>query len=136
VVKLIILQTIVFLGQFGGSSKYLRKQMAASELIKDVKMRHSQAGKLNVVKGAISERFQLNDNFVRKFQTLKSYGTLVTMEWYPDSKAQKLFPNARQEDAIFEREYGVSYVKVIEWAIPKVFNNMLLKCDTILKGAM
>lgn len=114
------IKTVVFLGQFGGNSKYLRKKMATSKLSKVVTIRHSQSGKLNVVKGAISERFQLNDNFVRKFQTLKSYGTLVTMEWTPGSKAHELFPTPGKDGAVpFEREHNISFVKVIEWAIPK-----------------
>jgi hypothetical protein len=96
--------------------------MAASHISGRVKMRHSDSGKLNVVKGAISERLELSETFVRKSQTLKSYGTLVTLKYYPGSGAALLFPDARKHGAVpLERDAEGEWLKVVEWAIPKVF---------------
>ena len=95
--------------------------MARSHISGLVKLRHSESGKLNVVRGAISERLFLSEGFVRKSQTLKSYGTLVTLPYYPESEAAVLFPNARKLGAVpFERNADGYRLKVVEWAIPKV----------------
>jgi hypothetical protein len=84
-------------------------------------MRHSDSGKLNVVRGALSERLNLSEAFVRKSQTLKSYGTLVTLWYSPGSKAALLFPDARKLGAVpFECDAHGDWLKVVEWAIPKV----------------
>lgn len=114
------IKAIVFLGQFGSSSEYLRKRMARSHISGLVKLRHSESGKLNVVRGAISERLFLSEGFVRKSQTLKSYGTLVTLPYYPESEAAIMFPGARKLGAVpFERDADGLRLKVVEWAIPK-----------------
>lgn len=95
--------------------------MAKSSIRHLVKLRYSQSGKLNVVKGAMAERSSLSSNFVRKFETLKSYGALVTMPYYPGSQAEKIFPNPHQQGAVpFERGTDGLWLKLIEWAIPKV----------------
>jgi hypothetical protein len=95
--------------------------MAKSRISGLVKLRHSQSGKLNVVRGAISERLYLTEGFVRKSQTLKSYGALVTLSYQPGSDAFAVFPNARQLGAVpFERDADGYRLKVVEWAIPKV----------------
>jgi hypothetical protein len=112
-------KAIIFLGQFGGSSAYLKKRMADSVIAKGVKIRHSQSGKLDVVKGAIAERLTLDECFVRQYQTSKSYGTLVTLVY--DNKVKGLFPNPHQHGAVpFEDSDDGRRLKVIEWAIPKV----------------
>jgi hypothetical protein len=93
--------------------------MASNPICRKVKIRHSQSGKLDVVKGAISERLTLEETFVRKFKTLKSYGTLVTLV-YSDEVA-RIFPNPWARDALpFERANDGPRLKVIEWALPKV----------------
>ena len=113
------IKAIVFLGQFGGSSAYLKKRMANSIIAKDVKIRHSQSGKLDVVKGAISERLVLDECFVRQYKTSKGYGTLLTLLYA--NKVKKLFPNPQQHGAPpFEKSDDGPRLKVIEWAIPKV----------------
>lgn len=122
----------MFLGQLGGSSEYLRKKMAASQIARRVKILHSQSGKLNVVKGAMADRLQLSETFVRKFKTIKSYGTQLLMEWYPGSEAHQFFPNAQDEGAIFERPDGHTWLKVIEWAISKVCAHTISMVDQIL----
>lgn len=95
--------------------------MARSTIANKVKLRHSQTGKMDVVKGALSERQKLRDKFVRKTETTKSYGTLVTLPWGPGLEGTELFPNARRDGAVpFENEADGLRVKVIEWAIPKV----------------
>ena len=95
--------------------------MAESSISNLVKLRYSQSGKLNVVRGAMSERLSLSSSFVRKYETLKSYGTLVTMEWYPGSEAERIFPNPHHQGAVpFERGIDGLWLKIIEWAIPKV----------------
>ncbi len=81
------IQAIVFLGQFGDSSEYLRKQMAKSLVNRHVKVWHSQSGKLHIVKGAISEWLYLSESFVCKSQILKSYGALITLPYYDSSEA-------------------------------------------------
>lgn len=95
--------------------------MSLSPISNMVKVYYSESGKLNVVKGAISERLRLKDPFVRKFSTLKSYGTLVAMPYFPGSPAFRRFPNAKQDGADFQSEGPTSHVTVIEWAVPKVF---------------
>jgi hypothetical protein len=93
--------------------------MADSVIAKGVKIRHSQSGKLDVVKGAIAERLTLDECFVRQYKTSKSYGTLVTLDY--DDKIKKLFPNPQQHGAVpFEESDDGCRLKVIEWAIPKV----------------
>ena len=95
--------------------------MARSHISRLVKLRHSESGKLNVVRGAISERLFLSEGFVRKFQTLKSYGTLITLPYFPGSEAATIFPDARKLGAVpFERNEDGYRLKVVEWAIPKV----------------
>ncbi len=95
--------------------------MAKSHISELAKLRHSDSGKLNVVKGAISERLILSEGFVRKSQTLKSYGALVTLPYYPESEGALLFPDARKLGAVpFERDADGYRLKVVEWAIPRV----------------
>ena len=95
--------------------------MARSHISSIVKLRHSESGKLNVVKGAISERLYLSEGFVRKSQTLKSYGTIVTLPYYPGSEAAMMFPDPKRLGAVpFERDEDGHRLKVVEWAIPKV----------------
>ncbi|KAL5320456.1 hypothetical protein ACEPPN_011261 [Leptodophora sp. 'Broadleaf-Isolate-01'] len=112
--------TIVFLGQFGSSSEYLRKRMAKSHISELVKLRHSDSGKLNVVRGAISERIISSEGFVRKSQTLKSYGTLVTLPYHEGSEGELLFPDAKRLGAVpFEKAADGYRLTVVDWAIPK-----------------
>lgn len=95
--------------------------MAKSHISELARLRHSDSGKLNVVKGAISERLILTEGFVRKSQTLKSYGALVTLPYYPGSEGALLFPDARKLGAVpFERDVDGDRLKVVEWVIPKV----------------
>jgi hypothetical protein len=44
-----------------------------------INIRYSQSGKMDVVKGAMSDRIDLEETFVQKFMTLKSYGLLVAI---------------------------------------------------------
>lgn len=112
------IKAIIFLGQFGGSSAYLKKKMQRSPIAEQVKIRHSQSGKLDVVKGAISERLTLDERFVRQYKTSKSYGTLVTLIY--SGAVKRLFPNPQQQGAVpFEESDDGPRLKVIEWAIPK-----------------
>lgn len=91
--------------------------MARSHISGITRVRYSDSGKLDVVRGAISDRLNLSEGFVRKFQTQKSYGTLVTLS---RSHGKKLFPNAKAMGAVpFEEDYEGYRLKVIEWAIPK-----------------
>lgn len=93
--------------------------MASSPISSKVKLRHSQSGKLDVVKGAISERFNLGETFVRKFRTLKSYGTLVNLVY--DDEVANIFPVPWLHGALpFECANDGPRLKVIEWALPKV----------------
>jgi hypothetical protein len=93
--------------------------MANSPIAKEVKIRHSQSGKLDVVKGAIAERLTLDQCFVRQYKTSKSYGTLVTLPY--SGNVKRLFPNPQQQGAVpFEKSDDGPRLKVIEWAIPKV----------------
>ena len=109
----------MFLGQFGGTSPYLQKRMANNRISKIVKILHSQSGKLDVVKGAISERLTLEETFVRKFKTLKSYGTLVSLVY--SKEVARIFPDPQARGAFpFERANDGPRLKVIEWAVPKV----------------
>jgi hypothetical protein len=94
--------------------------MAKSDISKMVKLYHSQSGKMDVVKGAMSGRLSLQEKFIRKSATTRSYGTLVNI---PYSLGHKLFPNAVKEGAVpCKPEPGdkSKWLKVIEWAIPKV----------------
>lgn len=76
---------------------------------------------MDVVKGALSERQQLQGNFVRKSETAKSYGTLVTLPWGPGQEGTDRFPNAVADGAVeFERHPDGDRLLVVEWAIPKV----------------
>ncbi|PMD33385.1 hypothetical protein L207DRAFT_535414 [Hyaloscypha variabilis F] len=112
------IKAIVFLGQFGGSSAYLKKRMASNPISSKVNIRYSQSGKLDVVKGAISERLTLEETFVRRFKTVKSYGTLVTFVY--DNEVANIFPNPQSHGALpFELADDGIRLKVIEWAIPK-----------------
>ena len=93
--------------------------MASNPICRKVKIRHSQSGKLDVVKGAISERLTLEETFVRRFKTLKSYGALVTLVY--NDEVERIFPNPRAYGALpFERANDGPRLKVIEWALPKV----------------
>ncbi|KAF8851408.1 hypothetical protein BDZ45DRAFT_150850 [Acephala macrosclerotiorum] len=94
--------------------------MARSSIANSVKLRHSLSGKLDVVKGAMSDRLKLTEKFIRKSETVKSYGTLITLRYDPGSEGQRMFPNAIQDGAVpLERDYDTNMVKVVEWAIPK-----------------
>ncbi|TVY50003.1 hypothetical protein LOCC1_G000105 [Lachnellula occidentalis] len=103
------IKTLVFLGQFGGSSALPQP-----------------VWKIRRGNGAMTERMKL-EKFVRKSATLKSYGTLVTLPYCLDSEGRKLFPGALLDAAVyFERgECGFCgslkciKLKVIEWAISK-----------------
>ncbi|KAH6714155.1 hypothetical protein BKA61DRAFT_56377 [Leptodontidium sp. MPI-SDFR-AT-0119] len=75
------IKTIIFLGQFGGSSEYLKRRMVKSSVATAATLRHSPTGKMDVVKGALAERHKLTERFVRKSETVKSYGTLVALQW-------------------------------------------------------
>jgi hypothetical protein len=95
--------------------------MANSPINRSVRLRYSHSGKLNVVKGAMSERLYLDETFVRKSQTIRSIGSLVTVAYFPGSDAEKMFPNPKEAGAVpFERAVDGNRLKVIEWAIPKV----------------
>lgn len=95
--------------------------MSRSPIAKAVKLRHSESGKLDVVKGAMSDRLKLTEKFVRDSETVKSYGTLISVAYFPGSEGWTMFPNAVQEGAVpFERDNNVNFLKLVEWAIPKV----------------
>jgi len=95
--------------------------MAQSNINSLTRIRYSESGKLNVVRGAISERLYPNNGFVRKSKTLKSYGSLVTLPYYSGSDATSIWPNAQQLGAVpYERDADGLRLKVIEWAISKV----------------
>lgn len=95
--------------------------MEKSAIANRVNMRHSLSGKLDVVKGAMSDRLRLTEKFVRKSETIKSYGTLITLAYYPGSEGLRMFPNAIQDGAVpLERGFDTDMLKVVEWAIPKV----------------
>ncbi len=114
------MQTIVFLGQFGGTSRYLQQRMAKSSISSKVKIRYSQSGKSDVVRGALSERLDLGEAFVRGFKTRKSYGSLVTMN-YLDPGVAAAFPDPQAHGAFpFEPGNDGPRLTVIEWAIAKV----------------
>ncbi|KAK0120220.1 hypothetical protein ONS95_011626 [Cadophora gregata] len=113
------IKAIIFLGQFGGSSSYLRKCLARSSIATTVKLRHSQTGKMDVVIGALKERMELRESFIRESQTVKSYGTLVTVPWSKGQEGMLWFPNAIADGAVeFEKHPDGLWLKVIEWAIP------------------
>ncbi len=93
--------------------------MARNPISRKVKIRHSQSGKLDVVRGAISERVNLEETFVRKFKTLKSYGTLVTLLY--DDIVARIFPSPQAHGALpFQDAEDGLRLFAIEWAIPKV----------------
>jgi hypothetical protein len=132
-----LVQAIVFLGQFGGNSAYLQKRMASNPISRKVHLRHSQSGKMDVVKGAMSERLTLEETFVRRFRTLKSYGTLITLLY--DDEVARLFPHPQRQGAVpFERASDGPRLKVIEWAIPKVSvsQKARMRIDTDLSGIL
>jgi len=105
--------------------------MALSNVSELVKLRYSLSGKLDVVKGALSERLCLSESFVGKSKTLKSYGALVSMLYYPNSEAERIFPYPKQNGAVpFERATDGPRLKVIEWAILKV----ILKQALMMRG--
>lgn len=69
----------------------------------------------------MSDRLKLREKFVRKSETVKSYGSLTTLPYFPGSEGELLFPNAVQDGAVpFECDFDTDRLKVIEWAIPKV----------------
>lgn len=120
------MQTIIFLGQFGGSSKYLKRRMDTSNIKPDydVQIRYGGlSGKMNVVAGAFSERMNPGEKFVRKSETIRSYGTLIDLD-YGMEEFRALFPNAEADGGIFEKEVQgnkvLNWLKVIQWEIPKV----------------
>lgn len=95
--------------------------MISNPIVTEVKIRHSPTGKLDVVKGAISERLVLEETFVREFKTLKSYGTLVTLVY--NDKVASIFPDPQSHGALsFEKDHDGIRLKVVEWALPKVSN--------------
>ena len=95
--------------------------MSKSSISRAVRIRHSDSGKLDVVKGAMSGRLFLNESFVRNFETVRSLGTQVTLPYFPGSEAEILFPNPKIAGAVpFEQGIDGPRLKVIEWAIPKV----------------
>lgn len=72
--------------------------MGSSSLIDpghETKLRYSASGKLNVVKVAMSERLTLNEEtFVRKRDAVRSYGTLVALDYSPKGEGRTIFPDA------------------------------------------
>lgn len=94
--------------------------MSRSSFANTVNLRYSEAGKLDVVKGVLSDREKLAENFIRRSQTAKSYGTLLAVKYSTGAEGQLMFPNARQDGGVFERPFGEEMVQVVEWAIPKV----------------
>ncbi|KAF4631492.1 hypothetical protein G7Y89_g6638 [Cudoniella acicularis] len=121
-------KAIVFLGQLGSSSRYLKNRLLKSTISSRVNIRYSKSGKMDVVKGALSERLYLSEQFLRRFKTLKSYGTLITLPYWEDPVkcvAYAMFPDALAHGAIpFERDMECDKrsgdrVTVIEWAISK-----------------
>ncbi|MAD84981.1 MAG: hypothetical protein CL912_18640 [Deltaproteobacteria bacterium] len=111
--------------------------MAKSPIAARVKLRHSKTGKMDVVKGALSERQKLRESFVRKSETIKSYGTLITLPWGNGREGTMRFPNAIRDGAVdFEKDPDGVRLKVIEWAIPKVslameFSRLFTKFSTL-----
>lgn len=76
---------------------------------------------MDVVKGALAERQKLTERFVRKSETVKSYGTLVALQWGKNLEGTVRFPNAITDGAVqLEKQTDGLWLKVIEWAIPKV----------------
>jgi hypothetical protein len=98
--------------------------MERSSVAKSAKLRYSLGGKLDVVRGAMSDRRMLTEKFVRKSETLKSYGTLMLIDYNPGSGGRRMFPNAFQDGAVplerVERQHGVELLKVVQWSISKV----------------
>ncbi len=76
---------------------------------------------MDVVKGALSERQNLREQFVRMSQTLQSYGTLIMLPYWEGGEGRIMFPSARQDGTgEFETNADGEWLKVIQWAIPKV----------------
>lgn len=94
--------------------------MARSPIARSVKLHHSQSGKFDVVKGAMSERLSLREKFVRKSETMKSYGALISVPYSRGSEGHTLFPNAARDGGQFENGERTRWLKVVEWVIPKV----------------
>lgn len=111
----------VFLGQFGGSSKYLQDRLKHGQLAKhQLKLFHSRWGKWDVINGATLERIRSEEKFVREFRVLKSYGTLLAIA---EEEAYDLFPDACDQKAFeyfHEKQQTGNFVIVVDWAIPKV----------------
>ena len=71
--------------------------------------------------GAMSERQKPSGKFVRRMQTAKSYGTLISLPWGPKKEGTDLFPNAVADGGIFDKfNKDGRRVLVVDWAIPKV----------------
>lgn len=119
---LTIIQTVVFLGQFGGSSEYLRSRMKKDFGEGPLRVKYSQSGKLDVVKGAMTSRLNLEEVFVRKFRTTRSYGTLVDIPYNDDTA--EIFPDPESQDSVgFIEIDNRQWLRVIAWAVPKVRNS-------------
>ncbi|RDW80458.1 hypothetical protein BP5796_05156 [Coleophoma crateriformis] len=116
------IKAIVFLGQFGAHSPYLRKRMETSQFHSNhtVQLRYGDIdGKQSVVNGAYSERLDITDRFGTRLEAISNYGILMSLNWnLPWVK--KLFPDARKsEHAIFERWADrTKCLKVVRWDVP------------------
>jgi len=109
---------MVFLGQFSGNSPYLRARIARTFVNAQFQIYHSQSGKTDVVKGAMNDRIKLEEVFVRKYQTLKSYGTLAS--WPCNVTNTRRFPKLQQNPAsYFEEENDDQRFQTIQWAVPR-----------------
>ncbi|TVY83310.1 hypothetical protein LSUE1_G001552 [Lachnellula suecica] len=131
------IKVVVFLGQFGGCSEYLRNRILKSPLNGSLKFFHSQSGKLDVVKGVMSDRLNLQEEFVRASEASSNVGTLVDLEYDssdPNSLGYRLFPNAVQDGAVLRFADGFYWLKVIEWAIAKVGLSHPNVKDMVLTG--
>ena len=107
------------MGQFGGSSAYLQKRMAFAFADSAIRLRYSQSGKLDVVRGAIFERLNLGESFVHKFEILKSYGSLLSLPY--DEEVRRQFPDPKLHGAVpFEQSKEGLRLMVVEWAVPAV----------------
>ena len=93
--------------------------MASSSIATSVKLRHSQTGKMDVVKGALAVRLKLREKFLRRSQTVKSYGTLITVPW--NEEGMRWFPNAIADGAVELEEYSDGLcLKVIDGLSPRL----------------
>ncbi|RDW69336.1 hypothetical protein BP6252_08356 [Coleophoma cylindrospora] len=116
------IKAIVFLGQFGAHSPYLRKRMETSQFHNKhtVQLRYGDIdGKQSVVNGAYSERLDITDRFGTRLEAISNYGILMSLNWnLPWVK--KLFPDARKsKHAIFERwPDRTNCLKVVRWDVP------------------